>query len=93
MARDILEWLEELGLGQYSDAFVENEIDFDLLVDLADADLEKLGIAALGHRKRLLRAISALGDGGAAVVSTGPAPRATAESPDKAERRHLTELT
>ena len=43
MTRDVRQWLEELELGQYGDAFVDNAIDIDLLVDLTDADLERLG--------------------------------------------------
>ena len=48
-----------LGLGQYEAAFRENEIDADVLSDLTEIDLEKLGLP-LGHRKRLLKAIANL---------------------------------
>jgi hypothetical protein len=44
-------WLRGLGLGQYEAAFRENEIDADVLSDLTEIDLEKLGLP-LGHRKR-----------------------------------------
>jgi len=50
----VLRWLEELGLGQYVPAFAENDIDEDVIADLNDGDLEKLGVT-LGHRKRILR--------------------------------------
>ncbi|MEE9183021.1 MAG: SAM domain-containing protein, partial [Acidimicrobiia bacterium] len=53
-------WLERLGLGRYTATFAENNIEFDLLSELTDADLEKLGVSSLGHRKRLLKAIAAL---------------------------------
>ncbi len=62
MARDVSEWLENLGLGQYAPTFAENDIDWSVLPDLVEQDLEKLGLS-LGHRKRLLRAISALETG------------------------------
>jgi len=52
-------WLEELGLGQYAVTFAENDIDEDVLADLADGDLEKLGVT-LGHRKKILRGIAML---------------------------------
>ena len=52
-------WLRNLGLGRYEAAFRENEIDAEVLPDLADADLEKLGVV-MGHRKRLLKAIADL---------------------------------
>ncbi len=53
-------WLDELGLGQYFQAFVENDINADTLVGLTNDDLKELGVASLGHRKRLLVAIASL---------------------------------
>jgi class 3 adenylate cyclase/tetratricopeptide (TPR) repeat protein len=38
----------------------ENDIDFDVLAKLTDADLKELGVGSLGHRKRLLAAIAEL---------------------------------
>ena len=55
-------WLEELGLGRYAAAFSENNIEFDLLLELTEADIEKLGVSSLGHRKKLLKAIAVLSD-------------------------------
>jgi len=90
MAKDVQRWLEELELGDYAVAFADNAIDFDLLVDLTDADLEKLGVAALGHRKRLLRAIAALTDNQGATTSGSREPPAAPGLPSQAERRQLT---
>ncbi|MGE5163242.1 MAG: AAA family ATPase [Sphingobacteriales bacterium] len=53
---EIAEWLGRQGLGQYAQTFAENHIDYSVLPDLTEDDLEKLGIS-LGHRKKLLRAI------------------------------------
>jgi hypothetical protein len=53
---DVGSWLRSLGLGQYEANFRDNKIDFDVLADLTDGDLEKLGVP-LGDRRRLLRAI------------------------------------
>jgi class 3 adenylate cyclase/tetratricopeptide (TPR) repeat protein len=61
-------WLEGLGLGQYADAFDANHIDAQLLRDLAGDDLRELGVASLGHRKRLLDAIANLRDDAAAAA-------------------------
>src|SRR5690348_3249673 len=58
-ATDLTEWLERYGLGQYARAFAENNIDYSVLPDLNENDLEKIGVS-LGHRKKLLRAIGAL---------------------------------
>ena len=62
MARDIGEWLEQLDLGDYAEAFAKNRIKFDHLADLCEDDLRELGVAAMGDRKALLRAIAALAD-------------------------------
>ena len=53
-------WLRDLGLERYEQAFRDNDVDIDLVSDLTEADLEKLGVASLGHRKILLRAMEAL---------------------------------
>ena len=42
---DVGDWLRSLGLRQYEAAFRENEIDAEILPELTDADLEKLGAA------------------------------------------------
>ena len=54
----LVQWLEGLGLGQYAAVFAANDIDWNVLHELTEDDLEKLGLS-LGHRKRLLKAISA----------------------------------
>ena len=56
---DVGTWLKSLGLGQYEALFRASDIDADILPELTEVDLEKLGVS-LGHRKRLLRAISGL---------------------------------
>ncbi len=88
MADDITQWLEGLGLGQYAQAFAENQIDFDILSDLTEANLEKLGIP-LGDQKRLLRAIAARFELSTKVVEQSSADVSPASSPE-AERRQLT---
>ena len=60
MPKDVSEWMEKLGLGQYTANFTNNDIDTHLLVQLTDADLKELGISSLGHRKTILGAIETL---------------------------------
>jgi SAM domain (Sterile alpha motif) len=60
LVRRIEEWLGDLGLGEYASRFAENDIDMSIVCDLSDQDLEKIGVASLGHRRKLLRAISEL---------------------------------
>ena len=69
---DMGDWLRRLGLEQYEGAFHANAVDADVLRDLTDKDLQKLGVL-LGDRRELLRAIAAL-DGAFAPAS---APRPT----------------
>jgi class 3 adenylate cyclase/predicted ATPase len=79
---DIGDWLRELGLEQYEPAFRTNEIDARVLPSLTAADLKDLGVTLVGHRRRLLDAIAALG-------TEAPASP-DAPSPAPAERRQLT---
>jgi len=53
-------WLQRLGVGQYAQRFTENDIEFSILHGLPDQDLEKVGVALLGHRGKLLQAIAEL---------------------------------
>ena len=50
---DVVVWLRSLGLGKYEAAFRENEIDETVLPSLTAEDLKELGVAALGHRRKL----------------------------------------
>jgi class 3 adenylate cyclase/predicted ATPase len=79
------EWLERLGLGRYRAVFAEHDIDREILPDLTDQDLERLGLS-LGHRKKLLRAIADLSREDSA------ARRPADGAPRDAERRQLTVL-
>ena len=82
--QQVADWLGKLGLGQYAQRFAENDISFVILSDLSDQDLEKIGVASLGHRRLLLRAIAEL-KGGEMV-----APKLTNENiaPIARPRRH-----
>src|SRR5215469_12005882 len=86
----IADWLQKLGLGQYAQRFAENDISFSILPDLTDQDLKELGVASLGHRRQLLRAIIELK--GSEIV----APKPTNENAsavarhETAERRQVT---
>jgi hypothetical protein len=66
-------WLRSLGLEQYEAAFHANAVDADVLRDLTDQDLKKLGVP-LGHRRKLLRAIAALDNALALASAPRPAP-------------------
>ena len=42
---DVGGWLKSLGLGEYEALFRASKIDADILPELTDADLEKLGVS------------------------------------------------
>jgi class 3 adenylate cyclase/predicted ATPase len=87
---DIDGWLRGIGLGQYAEIFRANDIDGELLGRLTNGDLRDIGVASLGHRKKLLQAIAAL----ASAPDAAPPIQVAALQPKtadaSAERRHLT---
>jgi class 3 adenylate cyclase len=78
---DIAAWLRGLGLEQYESAFRANDVDAQVLLRLTAEDLISIGVTSVGHRRRLLDAIVALG---------ADVPPATVPIPAVAERRQLT---
>ena len=50
--REVALWLEEIGLGEYANAFVQNKITGEELMELTEKDLDEIGILPLGHRKK-----------------------------------------
>jgi class 3 adenylate cyclase/tetratricopeptide (TPR) repeat protein len=94
VSKKVTAWLEQLGLGQYAIAFEENELDLDQLIDLSNEDLKDLGVAIMGHRKKLFRAIDTLRDMPAQEAIQGEAAAQpdplTSTSSGEAERRQLT---
>jgi class 3 adenylate cyclase/tetratricopeptide (TPR) repeat protein len=53
---DIGRWLEERGLGEYTDVFIENGVDLDVVSQLSEEDLKDLGLN-LGDRRRFQAAL------------------------------------
>ena len=88
MADDIAQWLEGLGLGQYVQAFAENDIDLKILPHLSDDDLKDLGLS-LGHRRAIQVALADQLDGLAPTGSETFEETLSTKSAE-AERRQLT---
>ena len=57
---DVGDWLRSLGLSEYEPAFRDNQIDSEVLPKLTGDDLKELGVASVGHRRKLLSAIAEL---------------------------------
>jgi len=96
MAIDVAQWLRSLGLEQYAPAFRDNDIDGEVLPKLTADDLTGLGVASIGHRRKLLAAIAALREAPApATTESSPSPAhpnvaPTSSEASSAERRQLT---
>jgi class 3 adenylate cyclase/predicted ATPase len=88
---DVGSWLRDLGLGRYEPVFIENAIDSDVLPELTEDDLKKLGIL-LGDSKRLIKAIRAMSAGSPsafAMSAVGGEAQSGQPRVAAAERRHL----
>ena len=94
---DVAAWLRGLGLEQYAPAFRDNDVDGGVLPELTADDLISIGVASVGHRRKLLTAIAALkteatsspaadgSDKQSPTLESADTPR-----PTDAERRQLT---
>jgi class 3 adenylate cyclase/tetratricopeptide (TPR) repeat protein len=71
---DIGAWLDELGLGVYTDVFRENDIELDVLADFNVDELRSLGVS-IGHAKRILRAVAPSEPTASAATAAGDAER------------------
>jgi hypothetical protein len=91
---DVGVWLRSLGLGQYEATFRDNEIDGAVLPKLTVDDLKDLGVAVVGHRRKIMSAIEELK--AASVVHADDMkppqthPPSVGASSDRAERRPIT---
>ena len=88
--QQIANWLQNLGLGQYAQRFAENEINFAILADLTEQDLQEIGVTSLGHRRQLLRAITELKGGETGTPKPATEYIAPVTPHDTAERRQVT---
>jgi len=86
----LAEWLKAQNLEALADVLAANDIDLDILPDLTEQDLERLGLS-LGQRRRLLKAAAALAAAPPAAkpAAAEPPPAAPAQ-PQTAERRQVT---
>jgi predicted ATPase/class 3 adenylate cyclase len=84
---DIGTWLRGLGLEQYELAFRDNDVDAEVLPALTADDLTGIGVTSVGHRRKLLAAIAALG---AEIPVAATETSHNAPAPADAERRQLT---
>ena len=89
---EIGQWLRSFGLDRYEAAFRENDITVEVLTELTTDDLKELGIASIGHRRRLMAAIAALRDSGALPIRGARSVNSQNDSIASSERRQITVL-
>ncbi|KAH7140765.1 hypothetical protein EDB81DRAFT_64597 [Dactylonectria macrodidyma] len=56
-ADECADFISNIGLSQYTDRFLENEIDGEALVALHHDDLKSMGITSVGHRLTILKSV------------------------------------
>ncbi|SEP98088.1 AAA family ATPase [Thalassovita taeanensis] len=71
-------WLAGIGMSKYLNVFTQNDIDMEVLGTLTSDDLREMGVASIGHRRRIL----------SAAAEAGAVSDPAANKP--AERRDLT---
>ena len=81
---DVADWLRQLGLERYEASFRENDVGIAVLPSLTAEDLKEIGVASVGHRRRLLAAIATLRDNGNA---RGPTISPVDDVPDRSPQR------
>jgi class 3 adenylate cyclase len=91
---DLSAWLRNLGLGQYEQAFRDNAIGLDVLLQLTTEDLKEIGVVPVGHRRKLLDAIAALRASASPGFDNAQQARTRSASPADTvgERRQVTVL-
>ena len=85
--QQIADWLEKLGMPEYVQCFADNKIDVSVLRHLTDQDLKDIGIP-LGHRRKMLAAITEMT--GTAPATPAATPATEPKPQDTAERRQVT---
>jgi class 3 adenylate cyclase/predicted ATPase len=87
---DVGDWLRSLGLSEYEPAFRDNQIDGEVLRNLTGDDLKELGVASVGHRRKLLSTIAKLLGTSAEPTAVSRVSGVEPSAHDVAERRQLT---
>ena len=87
-------WLNAIDLGQYEALFREHEIDANVLPDLVEADLEKIGVptrasqaAHAGDRRSLRRRNAAVGCEAPVCPAPSPSPPTSGPRPNGGRSR------
>ena len=89
MSDKVSDWLDGLGLGQYAAKFMDNAIDWEILPEVDQDALKDIGVDALGHRLRILKAIAVIQPQHSAPPSL-PANQVRNEPPPLSDNEDIT---
>lgn len=85
---DIASWLDQHGLGKYAQVLLDNDVDFDVLAEVTEDDLNDFGLS-FGDRKRFLKLVREHSEELNAPREPGQLAKAQSVQ-SAAERRQLT---
>eukprot|EP01116_Phalansterium_solitarium_P012847 TRINITY_DN2951_c0_g2_i2.p1 TRINITY_DN2951_c0_g2~~TRINITY_DN2951_c0_g2_i2.p1 ORF type:complete len:507 (-),score=184.52 TRINITY_DN2951_c0_g2_i2:83-1603(-) len=80
-AQDTNQWLKDIELEQYAPSFIKEELYKEVLPDVTEKDLDRIGVTVAGHRVKIMKAIKSLkGDELQANLVIAPAEEKKVES-------------
>ncbi len=89
MPDSVTQWLKQLGLEEYAEAFDKNAVDWKTLPELDHELLKEIGVNAVGHRVAILKAIESF-DIGPELADDASSVALPLSPAAEAERRQLT---
>ena len=63
--QQIAEFLEDIGLGQYSQSFLDQEMNGEMMLEVRDNDLADFGVKSRLHQAKIVALFQRLVSGGA----------------------------
>jgi hypothetical protein len=69
----VLAFLESLDLKHYTEDLARHEVDYELLLEMNDSDLQQVGVYAWGARKKIMRKLKKKQQFVVRAAQTGPA--------------------
>jgi len=59
-AKEVVDWLSGIDMERYSKVFIDHEFFLDILPELDESSLDRMGINTTGHRVKILKAVRSL---------------------------------
>eukprot|EP01119_Soliformovum_irregulare_P008211 TRINITY_DN2129_c0_g1_i1.p1 TRINITY_DN2129_c0_g1~~TRINITY_DN2129_c0_g1_i1.p1 ORF type:complete len:803 (+),score=234.55 TRINITY_DN2129_c0_g1_i1:116-2410(+) len=84
-AKELFEWLDGIQMGKYKAQFVREELWMEVVPDIDDAILDRVGITPAGHRLRIQKAAKEIGAGRSENGNSQTAAAQPAVTPTQAQ--------